>query len=222
MENTSLTQRLIWGGILILIGIIFLADNLFNVNLWPVVWRLWPLVVIGIGGWLLLVRRVNLVVGIAVLAFGVFLQLQALGIISINIFSLWPLVLIGLGVNMIFNRKSGNIEADNVENISETVVMGALKKKLTSSAFKYASLNAVFGAIEMDLRNLEGDQEVVIEMTPVFAAIELKLPDNAELVNEVNATLGAVEDHRKDATTGKNPRKFTLRGTVVLGAIEIH
>jgi hypothetical protein len=43
-------ENLAWGIILILIGVIFLLDNI-NVNVWDAFARLWPVVIIAWGGW---------------------------------------------------------------------------------------------------------------------------------------------------------------------------
>jgi len=43
-------DNLAWGIILILIGVIFLLDNI-NVNVWDAFARLWPLVIIAWGVW---------------------------------------------------------------------------------------------------------------------------------------------------------------------------
>lgn len=43
-------ENLAWGIILILIGIVFLLDNI-NINIWNAFARLWPVVIIGWGVW---------------------------------------------------------------------------------------------------------------------------------------------------------------------------
>ncbi|MFW6124129.1 MAG: LiaF transmembrane domain-containing protein [Acidobacteriota bacterium] len=43
-------EHLAWGIILILIGLIFLLDNI-HVNVWNAFARLWPLVIIAWGAW---------------------------------------------------------------------------------------------------------------------------------------------------------------------------
>jgi predicted membrane protein len=47
-------SAIFFGGTLIAVGLLFLAGNLFNFNVWAVAW---PLVLIGLGGWLLLRPR---------------------------------------------------------------------------------------------------------------------------------------------------------------------
>jgi hypothetical protein len=44
---------LIWGAILIVVGIIFFLEN-FNIDVWDYVWKLWPVVLIVWGAFKLL------------------------------------------------------------------------------------------------------------------------------------------------------------------------
>jgi hypothetical protein len=50
MANKHKKDNLAWGIILILIGVIFLLDNI-NVNVWDAFARLWPVVIISWGVW---------------------------------------------------------------------------------------------------------------------------------------------------------------------------
>jgi len=50
MTQKNKKENLAWGIILILIGAIFLLDNI-NVNVWDAFARLWPLVIIAWGAW---------------------------------------------------------------------------------------------------------------------------------------------------------------------------
>jgi hypothetical protein len=50
MSNKQKQQNLAWGIILILIGAVFLLDNI-NVNIWDALARLWPAVIIAWGAW---------------------------------------------------------------------------------------------------------------------------------------------------------------------------
>jgi putative Mn2+ efflux pump MntP len=43
-------DTLIWGFILIIIGVVFLLEQ-FDVNAWDTLWRLWPVILIIWGAW---------------------------------------------------------------------------------------------------------------------------------------------------------------------------
>ncbi len=48
--NTRSRDTLLWGVILILVGVVFLLETL-GVDAWDAVWRLWPVILIIWGGW---------------------------------------------------------------------------------------------------------------------------------------------------------------------------
>ena len=50
MAKTKKREPLAWGIILILIGLIFLLNNI-DLNIWEFVARLWPLILIAWGAW---------------------------------------------------------------------------------------------------------------------------------------------------------------------------
>ncbi|MFW6136463.1 MAG: LiaF transmembrane domain-containing protein [Candidatus Aminicenantaceae bacterium] len=50
MTTKAKQDSLIWGVILIVIGLIFFLDNI-NFNVWRAVARLWPVVLIAWGAW---------------------------------------------------------------------------------------------------------------------------------------------------------------------------
>jgi hypothetical protein len=95
-------SALLWGPLLIVLGIGFLLNNF---NLIPHdVFALWPLLVIGAGIWMLggaVTRRRGrgLVGGTLVLALGLFWLLQNYGKVNDQMFL--PVLLIGLGVGLL-------------------------------------------------------------------------------------------------------------------------
>ena len=39
-------ERLVWGLILIAVGVIFLLQNVMNIEVWDYAWKFWPLILI--------------------------------------------------------------------------------------------------------------------------------------------------------------------------------
>jgi hypothetical protein len=48
MSTPRKKEPLIWGAILIVIGLIFFLEN-FNIDVWDYVWKLWPVILIAWG-----------------------------------------------------------------------------------------------------------------------------------------------------------------------------
>ncbi len=96
---------LFWGVLLIVLGIAFLLNN-FNL-VPPSLFRLWPLVVIGAGTWMLgraVQRRrgQGLVGGMVVLALGAFWLLENFGRVDDRMFL--PVLLIAIGAGLLLRR----------------------------------------------------------------------------------------------------------------------
>jgi len=98
--------------LLIVIGLLFLAENLGVIpgGGWSTIWRLWPvlLIVAGVDD---LIRREGVAWPILMIGAGVFLLLNYFGpqvwISWTQIAQLWPIILIAVGIDLVFKRESG-------------------------------------------------------------------------------------------------------------------
>ncbi|RYZ94740.1 MAG: hypothetical protein EOP47_27235 [Sphingobacteriaceae bacterium] len=110
MENSNInkprTSNSIWGGlVLLLIGMVFLLDNLnINVPHWITSWHMILLVIgliVGVkhnfrgAGWIIMV------------AVGGIFTLNDFAELNLNMGNLWPLILIGIGLSLILRPKKG-------------------------------------------------------------------------------------------------------------------
>ena len=86
-----------FGGLILALGILFLANNLGVVNLDISIFRWWPIILIAVGVWLLIssgFRR--LVAPLVLIGIGAIFLLDSLGL-SIDLLSYWPVLLIIIG-----------------------------------------------------------------------------------------------------------------------------
>lgn len=86
-----------FGGLILALGILFLANNLGVVNLGGSIFQWWPLILIAVGAWLLIssgFRR--LVAPLVLIGIGAIFLLGNLGL-SIDLLSYWPVLLIIIG-----------------------------------------------------------------------------------------------------------------------------
>ena len=88
---------LFFGGLIIALGVLFLANNLGVVNFDGSIFQWWPVILIAVGVWLLIssgFRR--LVAPLALIAIGAIFLLEKLGL-SIELVRYWPVLLIIIG-----------------------------------------------------------------------------------------------------------------------------
>ncbi|MBA4849865.1 PspC domain-containing protein [Emticicia sp. BO119] len=57
MSSRNQNNNLVGGAILIILGIIFSFKTFFHINLWRYIGQMWPLVLVGLGVWLIVRER---------------------------------------------------------------------------------------------------------------------------------------------------------------------
>ncbi|PLK42905.1 PspC domain-containing protein [Emticicia sp. TH156] len=57
MSSRNQNNNLVGGAILIILGIIFSFNTLFHINLWRYIGQMWPLILVGLGVWLIVKDR---------------------------------------------------------------------------------------------------------------------------------------------------------------------
>ena len=85
------------GGLILALGVLFLANNLGVVNLGGSIFQWWPIILIAVGAWLLIssgFRR--LIAPLVLIGIGAIFLLGNLGL-SIDLLSYWPVLLIIIG-----------------------------------------------------------------------------------------------------------------------------
>lgn len=125
MSNTKNDARLIMGGILIVIGILFLLDNFYYIDISHILITYWPLVLILLGI-LKLVRVGNFNHGGAWLLIGLGLLFQTLKLNYLfwwQVERYWPVVLIAIGIMILFSHKRGR-DKDEDMSARESATQG--------------------------------------------------------------------------------------------------
>ncbi len=113
-----LTGKMIAGGILILLGILFALDN-FGILDAGTIWDYWPLILIGFGLSKILRWGEQRVGGIVLIAIGSFFLLQTLHIGWFRFRHLWPFLLLLVGGTLIWQalaRKATSPESTPGQN----------------------------------------------------------------------------------------------------------
>ena len=222
---------LVPGAVILALGVIFLLDSLGYVHarhflqFWPMI-----LILVGISK---IARRDARIWGVIVLLFGVFLQLSELGIGHFTWSQFWPLLLIaGGGMAMwgaIQARKAmpsmaeGNLDPRNT--LDENAIFGGVEKRLNSRDFRGGRLQAIFGGIELDLRDAEMiETEAVIHANAIFGGIELRVPETWYVATRGQGVFGGFSDSTKfspPADPDKPKKTLLVMGTALFGGVEI-
>ena len=101
----------VWPIILIVIGVVFLLDNLglLGRHLWDNIWQLWPILLVAIGLDSLF-RRNEIAGPVFMIGLGVAFLLGTAGLIGWGVWDVlwrfWPLLLVAVGLEIMFGRRS--------------------------------------------------------------------------------------------------------------------
>ena len=216
------TRGIIWGIAVLALGVIFGGNALgiFNIDLffegW---WTLFIIVPSAIG----LITEREKISNLMVLGVGVCLLLA-----SQNVFS-WEtagktilalfFVLLGLTIILktIFHGKfkkeiEKEIEKNSKngeESRSHVAVFSGENISYDKEELKDVKLCAVFGGIDIDLRNAIIKDTAVIKAFALFGGIDIKLPEGVVLKTSSGFVFGGVSDERKNVDKKSTAKKKT-------------
>lgn len=227
--RANLSGRLIFGIIVLVLGVLWTLDNLDLVEAdevlhwWGIVPLAWgALIALGIG----CPRRVF--VGSMWMVVGAVALLHAGGLVSFSVFELWPLLFIFIGANIVFRSWKGgtspwgqNVGIESGDTIRTFALMSGNEHKVTSSAFQGGSVDAMMAGATVDMRaaTLAGGR-AVIELFTMWGGIEIVVPLGWRVQSEVTAIMGGYEDSSTPTSDATAPL-LVLRGFVVMGGVEV-
>ena len=228
-------SRMVFGAFIIVVGLFALLDNLhiFDSHL---VQPFWPLVFVALGALKMSQGRhpKHYVFGGVLMLVGAGMTLQNLGLIHFRVRDLWPVVLIFVGLNVLtrgFRRgtdgqplprpRPGRRDErfEHGASIDASAMMSGIVLKNDSQEFTGGEINAVMGAVEIDLRQAAIATEAVLHLSVIMGGVEIRVP--REWSVSVNGTpmLGGIED--KTAPPLTPGKRLIIEGSVIMGGVEI-
>jgi len=182
------------GGIIAIVGLIFLLDNM-GFHVVSQLFRFWPLILIVFGIWNLTCQSGRVFGGVLTIV-GVLFLLDTLGIARFSFGEIWPMIIIGVGVLVMwsslqarraptmFGKSRGAPEGDPRTTLNEMAIFGGVERRITSPDFRGGIVNAVFGGVELDLRDAKMvEDQATLEINAVFGGVEIRVPDDWQVVS---------------------------------------
>mgnify|MGYP000873817396 CR=1 FL=1 len=196
------------GLLLVVLGIGFLLDRLEIIQFITLIEIYWPVILILIGVSQLFSRGYSLITGVALILIGIFFTLGNLSLIPGGIEKIfWPTLLIVVGLfitfgKTIYDKTPGNSD----DTLNHFVIFSGLKDRSTSKNFKGGDITAIFGGIELDLRDAHlAGEGTLLNLTVAFGGIEIRVPAQWKVIvkgmpvfggwdNKTSAPIDAPED----------------------------
>ena len=228
-------SRVVFGVFIIVVGLFALLDNLhvFDSRL---VQPFWPLVFMALGALRLSDsnRPGHYLVGGALMVVGAGMTLNNLGLIHFQVRDLWPLALILVGLNVLtrgFRRgtdgqplprpRPGHRDErfEHGASIDASAMMSGIVLKNDSQEFAGGEINAVMGAVEIDLRQAAIATEAVLHLSVIMGGVEIRVPREWSVSVNGSPMLGGIED--KTAPPMTPGKRLIIEGSVIMGGVEI-
>lgn len=225
-RRKSSKSRLFWGTLLLILGIGFLLQSLDIVPFGEAIGTYWPVVLIVIGLFQLLNSRGDFVGPTLVLTVGTLLLLSNMDLLPYGFWStFWPILLIVIGLSLLLRRRvrSSSIPVHDSSVVDMNVVFGSAEEVSTSKEFAGGNISAVFGAVELDLRDAEiTSSQATMDVSVVFGGAEIRVPPNWSIITKGTPIMGSIENKTvlHNDQTAVAP-KLLLNVTAIFGGIEI-
>lgn len=222
-----LDPKVVLGGLIIIVGILFLLDNL-GLELGFSIWELWPLILIALG--LSLVARPSeerqALTGLILLAVGLIFLLDNLEVIPYGIGDFWPIILILVGILIIKNAVWGFRRAPQSEDfINLSFVLGGGDFRFNTKKLKGGKVSAIMGGGMIDLRDADMEEDTaVIDTFALMGGIDIRVPETWEVSVQGTPIMGGIDNKARlnnSAVAGKAPKKLIIKGTAMMGGVEI-
>ena len=216
----------LWGIVLIVLGVIFglNALGITNINVFFDGW--WTLFII-VPSVIEIIKDKRDVGNYIWLLIGVVLLLSAQGILDISKVGklIFPAILVAIGVSIIFKDTIGSKVNDKIKELNKEnkdeyfATFSGQKLNFSGEEFKGASLNAIFGGIDLDLRNTNITEDQVINATVVFGGIDILVPNNVNIKVKSNSIFGGVDNKIK--VNDPNLPTIYVKAFCLFGGVEI-
>ncbi len=217
---------LIWGILFIIVGLIFglNAMGITDINIFFRGW--WTLFII-IPSLIGVIKESYKVGNYIWLLIGIVLLLSAQGIINFS--TIWklalPTILVIIGLSIIFKDVVGSKINDKIKELNKEgkteyyATFSGEELTFTGSEFKGASLNAIFGGIDINLKDAVIEEDIVINSTAVFGGVDILVPNNVNVKVKSSSIFGGTDN--KMTENKENAPTIYVKAFNLFGGTEI-
>ncbi len=214
------------GVILIIVGAMWLLDNIEIINFRFSHW--WPLIIIAIGvADLVNSRRGNNFSAWFFIVLGGIFLLPTNNIIAWNeIWKYWPALLILIGLSLVLKRDTyyspgRTSEISGEDQIKGHVIFGDLEKVSNSQAFLGGTLSTIFGDTRLNLKDAKlGEEGAIIDTSVIFGDIHIMIPQSWTLEIRSSNVLGDLKNKSRNPQ-GSEGKRLIINAHIVFGDLEI-
>lgn len=219
--------RLVFGIVLILLGVVFSLDRLGLVraedvlDFWPVIF-----VVVGLSKIVFPASGGSRFSGFVLLVVGSWLLLEELRWIDVDFSDWWPVLLVLVGLRLawqgLFGRSEGDGDASDLSIVNAVAILGGSKRISRSEAFRGGDLVAFMGGCEIDLTRARiARSPAVIDAFAMWGGVEIKVPRDWRVTVKGIPLLGGYEDQTSSDDDLDPTQQLIVKGFAIMGGVEV-
>lgn len=221
--------NVLWGIVLILIGLIIGGNALgiTNIDIFFDGW--WTLIII-IPSFIGLFKEDEKTGNIIGLLIGIALLLACRGVLDFNLIwkLMFPVILVAIGVSIIFKDLISGKVNKKIKELNQTktgdneccATFSGQNINFDGEKFTGIDLTAVFGGIKCDLKKAIVESDAVINTSSIFGGITLYVPEDVKVKVKSSSIFGGVSDERK-YTEKTEAHTIYINATCLFGGVEI-
>lgn len=223
-------KNLLWGLLLIAIGVIWGLNECGITNIHPFFDGWWTLFIIVpcVVGLFTDRDKVGNIIGIVI---GAILLLTCQGLLDWDL--IWklivPIVLVIIGVKIIFKDtfdQKAKAVADKMKNSGISMqqycaTFSGQKVNKAGERFEGAEITAVFGGVDCDLTQAIIEDDVVINVSSIFGGVDIFVPSNVNVKISSTCIFGGISDKRAVKNSNQNDVTVYISATCMFGGVEI-
>lgn len=216
------SSKILWGFVLIVLGIFvgLKSMDIIDIDIFFEGW--WTLFII-IPSFIGLFNRKDRMSSFIWLIVGIVLLLGCNDIITFeNIRKLiLPFILVVIGLSLMFKGSSNSKVSKEIENFeTEDTICGVFKEevRVIDKEFKSTEVEAIFGAVKLDISDAKIKKDILIEATSIFGQNKITVPKGYTVKVKDTAIFGEVINKTTDEDS-KNiiyVNAFVMFGSVII------
>ena len=218
--------RKLFGILIICFGVLLLLNKIgiADVNIGYLFSNFWPMILIILGTFIILTNPSAKLGGIIPLTIGIVFQLKVLGYFDVfRYIAFWPVVLILIGIWMLFGR-GPKWDTDSNDSFRVTAAFSGLNVRNVSQQFLGGSATALFGGVEIDLREAQispENNEARIDAFAAFGGIEIFVPQGWNIIITGLPIFGGWSNKALSKAHEEGMPILKIHCTVMFGGLEV-
>ncbi|MFD1511859.1 LiaF transmembrane domain-containing protein [Halomarina rubra] len=223
MAVRRLTGQTVLGGAIVLLGLLLLVNTTGVADTSALLVYV-PSLFVLVGVYALVRSRFHNLFGpVLVVVVAGAAQVVALGWVAADdLVALWPLLVVLFGVSVLAGRMRARATASDDAYVDAFALFGGVDRRATGDTFTGATLTAVFGGTELDLRDVRlAERPARVSATALFGGAEVVVPRDWRVEVDVVPLFGVAEDERPRRADEHETVDLVLTGFTAFGGVSV-